>query len=134
MFRLRRFFTFSSSLIFFYIAQKSVRNHPAVAQINRTKCQSGNYLIKDGIQIFWNINYCSMSLLLFFQDIFQSLNSHICICNIKTSCLEAYIYIYINRLLYSGMYNMERYCKSLYCIENPYWTSTIYFHIVHNTV
>ena len=20
------------------------------------------------------------------------------------------------------MYNMERYCTSLYCIENPYWT------------
>ena len=28
----------------------------------------------------------------------------------------------INRLLYSVMYNMERYCTSLYCIENPYWT------------
>jgi hypothetical protein len=28
----------------------------------------------------------------------------------------------INRLLYSGMYNMEIYCTSLYCIENPYWT------------
>ena len=28
-----------------------------------------------------------------------------------------------NRLLYSAMYNMERYCTSLYCIENTYWTS-----------
>ena len=28
----------------------------------------------------------------------------------------------INRLLYSVMYNMEIYCMSLYCIENPYWT------------
>jgi hypothetical protein len=28
----------------------------------------------------------------------------------------------INRLLYSIMYNMEIYCMSLYCIENPYWT------------
>ena len=27
-----------------------------------------------------------------------------------------------NRLLYSVMYNMERYCTSMYCIENPYWT------------
>ena len=27
-----------------------------------------------------------------------------------------------NRLLYNVMYNMERYCTSLYCIENPYWT------------
>ena len=27
-----------------------------------------------------------------------------------------------NRLLYSVKYNMERYCMSLYCIENPYWT------------
>jgi hypothetical protein len=26
-----------------------------------------------------------------------------------------------NRLLYSDMYNMERYCTSLYCIENLYW-------------
>ena len=26
------------------------------------------------------------------------------------------------RLLYSDMYNMERYCTSLYCIENLYWT------------
>ena len=50
-----------------------------------------------------------------------------------------------NRLLYSAMYNMERYCTSLYCIENPQAsspirvfntirTSTISFHIVHNTV
>ena len=27
-----------------------------------------------------------------------------------------------NMLLYSAMYNMEIYCTSLYCIENPYWT------------
>ena len=27
-----------------------------------------------------------------------------------------------NRLLYIVMYNMEIYCTSLYCIENPYWT------------
>ena len=63
---------------------------------------------------------------------------------------ETYMkYNNINRLLYSGMYNMEIYCTRPYCIENPYWTSaasrpiqvfntirtsTIYFHIVHNTV
>ena len=29
---------------------------------------------------------------------------------------------YNKRLLYSVMYNMERYCTSLYYIENPYWT------------
>jgi hypothetical protein len=28
----------------------------------------------------------------------------------------------INRLLYSGMYNMEIYCTRPYCIENLYWT------------
>ena len=44
-----------------------------------------------------------------------------------------------NRLLYSVIYNMERYCTSPYCIENPYWTRRwfsipISFHIVHNTV
>ena len=27
----------------------------------------------------------------------------------------------INRLLYSVMHNMERYCTRPYCIENPYW-------------
>jgi hypothetical protein len=30
--------------------------------------------------------------------------------------------LYNNRLLYIVMYNMEIYCTSLYCIENPYWT------------
>ena len=35
------------------------------------------------------------------------------------NCLNKII---INRLLYSVMYTMERYCTSLYCIENPYWT------------
>ena len=32
------------------------------------------------------------------------------------------VYCNNNRLLYSVMYTMERYCTSLYCIENPYWT------------
>ena len=57
----------------------------------------------------------------------------------------------INRLLYSGMYNMEIYCTRPYCIENLVLdstpapsrpirvfnaipTRTISFHIVHNTV
>jgi hypothetical protein len=35
------------------------------------------------------------------------------------NCLNKII---INRLLYSVMYTMDRYCTSLYCIENPYWT------------
>ena len=34
-------------------------------------------------------------------------------------------YLHYNRLLYSVMYNMERYCTSLYCIENPYWTRLV---------
>ena len=48
----------------------------------------------------------------------------------------------INRLLYSVMCNMERYCTSLYCIAasspirvfNTIRTSTISFYIVHITV
>ena len=46
----------------------------------------------------------------------------------------------INRLLYSGMYNMEIYCTRLYCIENPYWTryrrvfNTIRTSTIHTTV
>jgi hypothetical protein len=33
-----------------------------------------------------------------------------------------YTHYNINRLLYSVMYNMEIYCTSRYCIENPHWT------------
>jgi hypothetical protein len=36
------------------------------------------------------------------------------------------VYCNNNRLLYSVMYTMERYCTSLYCIENPHWTRCLW--------
>ena len=34
--------------------------------------------------------------------------------------------LHFNKLLYSVMYNMEIYCTSRYCIENPYWTRRLW--------
>ena len=44
----------------------------------------------------------------------------------KIKSLNSEIHSNTNRLLYSVMYNMERYCTSLYCIENPYWRRRVF--------
>jgi hypothetical protein len=75
--------------------------------------------------LIWKLNNFFQLRYFFHSSLKRNVPTETCSFFSAKSSLTA-VYWNNNRLLYSVMYTMERYCTSLYCIENPHWTRCLW--------